>query len=113
MITRRSMMLGVAALTATAHARSLVGKRLQAARAVALDLMAQNPIVGLSIAVTRGGELVWAEAFGHADIELEIAATPRHRFRLGSVSKIITATLAAQLAARGEVDLDAGISRYL
>jgi serine beta-lactamase-like protein LACTB, mitochondrial len=42
-----------------------------------------------------------------------VRASPRHRFRLGSVSKIFTATAAAQLAARGVLDLDAPIPNYL
>ena len=75
--------------------------------------MAANPIAALSIAVTRGNELLWAEAFGKVDLELDVAATPAHRFRLGSVSKIFAATLAAELAARGVVDLDAPIERYM
>jgi CubicO group peptidase (beta-lactamase class C family) len=47
------------------------------------------------------------------DLELDTVATPAHRYRLGSVSKVITATLAAQLAARDAVDLDVGIDKYL
>ncbi len=42
-----------------------------------------------------------------------MAASTSHRFRLGSVSKVITATLAAELAARGVVDLDAPIAKYM
>jgi serine beta-lactamase-like protein LACTB len=67
----------------------------------------------LSVAVVRGPDLLWAEAFGKVNIELEVAATPAHRFRLGSVSKVVTATLSATLAARGIVDLDAPILQYL
>jgi serine beta-lactamase-like protein LACTB len=88
-------------------------RQLEAARGIVQDLMAANPIPALSIAVMRGEELLWAEAFGKADVELDIAATTRHRFRLGSVSKVFTASLAADLAARHVVDLDAGIARYL
>jgi serine beta-lactamase-like protein LACTB len=61
----------------------------------------------------RGDELLWAEAFGKVDLELETPASVHHRFRLGSVSKVITATAAAQLATRGVLDLDAPISNYL
>jgi CubicO group peptidase (beta-lactamase class C family) len=36
-----------------------------------------------------------------------------HRYRLGSVSKIVTATLAAELAVRGVMDLDAPVVLYM
>ncbi len=113
MLTRRTLLLGTAALTAATTARSADPQRIGAAREVIRSVFASAPIPALSIAVMRGQELLWAEAFGTADVELEVAATTRHRFRLGSVSKILTATLAADLAARGVVDLDAPIANYL
>ena len=109
-MSRRSLLLGSATLTGVA---SVVGaadqKRLELSRHWAQGLMAADPIPALSIAVTRGTETLWAEAFGRSDLELSTTATPTHRFRLGSVSKIVTATAAAQLAARGIIDLDAPI----
>ena len=113
MYTRRHLLLGTVALAAASTVRAAGKQGVEAARAVIQDVFAAGPIAALSIAVMRGDELVWAEAFGRADVELDVAATTRHRFRLGSVSKIITATLAAELAARGVVDLDAPIARYL
>lgn len=113
MFTRRFVLLGSAALATAAYSRTRDMDAITAGRAVVQGILAANPIPALSVAVMRGDELVWAEAFGQADVELNVAATPAHRFRLGSVSKVITATLAAQLAARGEVDLDAPLSRYM
>lgn len=113
MLTRRFVLLGTAALAAAAHARADDKSAIAASREVVRGLLAANPIPALSIAVMRGDEMLWAEAFGQADVELNVVATTAHRFRLGSVSKVITATLAAQLAARDVVDLDAPISRYM
>ncbi len=110
-LSRRALLFTSAALATTAHAAPR--KQLEAARTIVRELMAADPIPALSIAVARGDEILWAEAFGKADLELGVAATPAHRFRLGSVSKIIAATLAAELAARGTVDLDAPIGRYM
>jgi serine beta-lactamase-like protein LACTB, mitochondrial len=112
-LSRRSLFLASAALAAAPVLGATDKARRTASRKVIEDLLASNPIPALSIAVRRRGELVWSEAFGDADLELGVRATPAHRFRLGSVSKVITATLAAQLAAHGVVDLDAGIARYL
>jgi len=110
-LSRRALLFTSAALATTAHAAPK--KQLDGARAIVRELMAANPIPALSIAVTRGNELLWAEAFGKVDLELDVVATPAHRFRLGSVSKVFAATLAAELAARGVVDLDAPITRYM
>lgn len=66
----------------------------------------------LSAAVVRDGQLVWAEAFGWADVEARTPATTAGRYRLASVSKVIAAAVAARLAERGVVDLDAPIGQY-
>jgi len=96
-----------------ATARAANQDPLSAARALARELLAAAPIPALSFAVMRGTALLWAEAFGKVDLELDTAATAAHRFRLGSVSKVVTATLAAQLTVRGVVDLDAPIATYM
>lgn len=112
-LSRRSLLLGAAAITAAAKVEASGKSQVDAARAVIRELLAATPVAGFSIAVMRADQLLWAEAFGKADVELDVPATTAHRFRLGSVSKIITATLAAELAARGVVDLDAPIAKYL
>lgn len=110
-LSRRALLFTSAALATAAHAAPK--KQLQSARGVVQELLTANAIPALSIAVMRGDELLWAEAFGKVDLELDVAATPVHRFRLGSVSKIFAATLAAELATRGIVDLDAPIANYM
>jgi CubicO group peptidase (beta-lactamase class C family) len=110
-LSRRALLFTSAALATAANAAPK--KQMDAARAAVLKILGAHAIPALSIAVMRGDELLWAEAFGQVDLELDVTATPAHRFRLGSVSKIVTATLAATLAARGVVDLDAPIAKYL
>jgi CubicO group peptidase (beta-lactamase class C family) len=112
-LSRRSLLLGGGAAVTSLKARGANKPQLEAARGIIQDVMRATPVAALSIAVMRGGEELWAEAFGKADVELDVAATTSHRFRLGSVSKVITASLAAELAARGVVDLDARIATYM
>jgi CubicO group peptidase (beta-lactamase class C family) len=83
------------------------------ASAIAKSLFATNPAPALSLAVANSSGVIWAEALGKANLELGTEATTKHTFRLGSVSKILTATAAARLVAKGLLDLDAPISRYL
>jgi CubicO group peptidase (beta-lactamase class C family) len=76
-------------------------------------LLAGNPMPALSLAVADGSGVIWSRAFGKADLEFDIAATPEHVFRLGSVSKAVTATVAARLVTRGLLELDAPIAYWL
>lgn len=74
--------------------------------------MAATSVPGISVAVVLDGELVWSEGFGLADLENYVPATPATLFRLGSISKPITATAILQLYERGKLDLDAEVQRY-
>lgn len=65
------------------------------------------------VVAARGEEILWREAFGWADIENKIAATPDTIYCIGSMSKSMTATLMMILAERGLVDLDAPVDRYI
>jgi len=115
--SRRHVMLAASALamaSAAARAqprndRAKAGKADAAAKA----LFAANPTPALSLAVARPTGVIWAQAYGKADLEYDLPATPAHRFKLGSVSKVLTSTTAARMAVRGQVDLDAPISNWL
>ncbi len=74
--------------------------------------MAANHAPGVSAAIVENGELVWSEGFGLADLENSVPATSRTLYRLGSVSKPLTATAAMQLWERGKIDLDAPVQKY-
>src|SRR5688572_26279428 len=80
---------------------------------LASRLFASGPMPALSLAVADASGVVWSEALGKADLEFGVPATPDHLFRLGSVSKAVTATVAARLVARGLLDLDAPIAYWL
>lgn len=67
----------------------------------------------MAFAVARPEGLIWSAARGLADLELAVPAEPEHRFRLGSVSKVITTTAAARLLCRGILELDTPIAYWL
>lgn len=83
------------------------------ARGRARLLLVQENLPSVSVAVARDGDIVWSEAFGVASLESRRPATPRTRYRLGSVSKTLTATAVALLYDRGQLDLDAPIQTYV
>ena len=82
-------------------------------RRLARALVVNENLAGLSVAVAHNGELVWAEGFGFANVERRAPVTPVTRFRLGSVSKTLTAAGVALLHDRGRIDLDAPVQRYV
>lgn len=112
-LSRRSLLAApaVLALARPGFARAREAAP-EAARAVVRDLMGRAPFPAASAAVWRDGGLVWAEAFGMADLETRTPATPEDRFRLASVSKVLTAAAVMRLVERGVVELDAPIDRY-
>jgi len=75
--------------------------------------MDKNAVAGLSIAVVDDQQIVWAEGFGYADREREIPATAETLYRVGSITKLFTATAAMQLAEQGRLDIDRPLKDYL
>ena len=99
--------------TATAAPSTRYAEPVEESRRLARTLAASNDLPGLSVAVAVDGEIVWAEGFGWTDIESRTPVTPLTRFRLGALSKPLTAVAAALLHDRGRLDLDAPVQRYV
>lgn len=67
----------------------------------------------LSVAVAMDGQLAWQAAFGLADPASGRAAGDETLYRLSSLSKLYTASLALALGERGVLDLEAPLSETL
>jgi serine beta-lactamase-like protein LACTB len=67
----------------------------------------------LAIAVAVDGRIVYSEGFGFADLEERVPVWPTTKFRIGSVSKPLTAVALAQLVEQGKLDLDAPVQKYV
>ncbi|WP_298585692.1 serine hydrolase [uncultured Kocuria sp.] len=81
-------------------------------------LLDAERLPGATVAVVSGGEIVTVRGFGAADrSRLVPGATPvdpeHHLFRIGSVSKLFTATAVLQQVERGALDLDADVREHL
>jgi CubicO group peptidase (beta-lactamase class C family) len=70
-------------------------------------------IPGLALAVAVDGKIVYSEGFGYADLEERVPVWPTTKFRIGSVSKPLTAVALMQLVEAGKVDLDAPVQKYV
>jgi CubicO group peptidase (beta-lactamase class C family) len=66
-----------------------------------------------SIAVVKGGRLVYARAYGLANVEKKTEATPAMRYSIGSISKQFAASAILLLAEEGKLSLDDKVEKYL
>lgn len=110
---RRSAALAV--LLAALAAPALADDAAAAAKARALvdREMFRTLAPGVSVAVERDGRLVWSEAIGCADVELQTPVTKTTRLRIGSVSKPLTSAALGRLVEDGKLDLDAPVQKYV
>ena len=86
---------------------------IDASRELIRRVMTEAGISGASVAVGIGDKIVWAEGFGWADLELRVPVTTLTKFRVGSVSKTMTASGLGVLLERGQIDVDASVHTYV
>ena len=78
-----------------------------------LALVDQEEIPSMAVAVTQNGSIIWEEAFGWADMENKIPATPSTVYRVGSLSKSMMATGVMPMVERGKIDLDDDVATLM
>ena len=94
------------------QAAALPAEKVKQIEALVGAEMSKQKIPGLTLAVVSGRQVRWSAGFGMQDIENNIAARPATVYRLGSISKPITAVAVMQLFERGRLDLDAPVQKY-
>ena len=62
-----------------------------------LDEMDYENLPGMSTLIVKGGEIVWVESYGMADIENDVPVSDNTAFLMASVSKLFMATAFMQL----------------
>jgi CubicO group peptidase (beta-lactamase class C family) len=68
---------------------------------------------GCAVGVARSGESILARAYGMADLEHDVAATPATIYEAGSVSKQFTAASVILLAQQGKLSLDDDVRKHV
>jgi CubicO group peptidase (beta-lactamase class C family) len=66
----------------------------------------------ISVAIARGGRIVYANAVGWRNLEDSVRADTATLFRIASVTKPLTATVIMRLVEAGRLNLDAPITDY-
>jgi CubicO group peptidase (beta-lactamase class C family) len=75
--------------------------------------MEADQMPSVSVAVAKGGQILWEESFGWANRAKMTPATANTMYSLASISKPFTATGVMRLVDQGEIDLDKPINDYL
>lgn len=81
---------------------------------IATKTFDQEQYMGLAIAVSYNGNMIYSKGFGYANKEQNVEVDPSStRFRVGSISKPFTAALLGQLYEEELIDLDVPIQEYV
>ncbi len=78
-----------------------------------LKNMEKHDVKGLSVAIIDGQKIVWKKGFGLADEERNIPASSKTVYRIGSISKVVTATQIMLMHQSGRINIDDNITNYI
>ena len=76
------------------------------------NIMKQQKIVGLSLAVIKKGEVTVNKGYGLANVEFNVAASNETVFRLGSVSKQFFTTAIMKLQEEGLLSINDSVHKF-
>ena len=82
-------------------------------RRAAVETFNEHTLAGLAVGVVAGGDLAWFEGLGLADAASGRAVEPETTFRIGSISKTMTALAVMQLVEEGAIALDDAVGEHL
>jgi CubicO group peptidase (beta-lactamase class C family) len=82
-------------------------------RRLVLEAQSEGRLPSVSAAAFRGGEVVWDDAVGLADVEQGAEATTDSQYAVASITKTFTAASVMQLRDAGKLDLEDPLSRHI
>jgi CubicO group peptidase (beta-lactamase class C family) len=88
-------------------------QRVHRIREYLQEFVDTSAVPGVSLALGVGDRFTRFEAFGYADLENGRPVTPHTRFRIGSISKTLTAAALTGMVQDGAIDLDATVQTYV
>jgi CubicO group peptidase (beta-lactamase class C family) len=93
--------------------REVVQRVLERADELIVEAMNERTTPGLGVGVVSGSETPYAKGFGLADVERGRPVTTKTVFRIGSITKTMTAIGLMRLWEQGEFRLDDPVNEYL
>ncbi len=76
-------------------------------------MLTETGIPSISFALIKDDSIVWADAFGYANVKKQVPATKSTIYNTGSNFKFVTATAIMQLVDAGKIKIDDPINKYL
>jgi CubicO group peptidase (beta-lactamase class C family) len=83
------------------------------AEAAIEQIMKENPVMGLSVAVVKDNKFIYTHSFGLKDAETNTPLTNDNIFRIASISKSFSATAVMQLVEANKLKLDQDVSELV
>jgi CubicO group peptidase (beta-lactamase class C family) len=80
---------------------------------VAMEELRATNTPGAAVAVIAGNRMLFAKGYGLASVESKDPVTPEMLFRLGSTTKMFTASTVGELALENKIDLNAPVGKYI
>ncbi len=106
-------LIGLSVFTGAAMAKSAIPATLDSVvQQAATEVMKAHDISGLAIAVSHNGTQQFY-SFGVASKATQAPVSPDTLFEVGSISKLLTATLATYAQAGGQLSLTDPVDKYL
>jgi D-alanyl-D-alanine carboxypeptidase len=103
---------GIATPAEYRPARLSEADAIAALRAELDTLVARDGFSG-AVLVAKHGKVIFAQAYGMADRDKQLANTLETRFRIGSMNKMFTATAILQLVQAKQLSLDDTVGKHL
>jgi len=112
------MVLALASVVARSQTINALDPALQnRVDRIAAQVLEQTGVPSASVAVVKGGKLVYTHAYGKARLATgtapAVAATPEMRYSIGSISKQFTAAAILLLQEEGKLTLDDAVGKYV
>jgi len=102
--------VALAVITLPVRAQEAFTSRIDS---VAQAVLKRTGVPSASVAVVRDGNLVYAHAYGDAQLDPKRPATTEMRYSIGSISKQFAAAAILMLQEQGKVSLDDPVARFL
>ena len=76
------------------------------------QIMKENPVMGLSVAVVKNNKMIYTQSFGLKDAETNTPLSNENIFRIASISKSFSATGIMQLVEAKKLSLDQDVRLF-
>lgn len=96
-------------IQADSHQSTLLESRIRLFEAWVENVINDQALVGLSVGLLNGQELIYSKGFGHTDLTKRTQATEETTYKIASITKLFTSIALMQLVEEEKLRLDTSI----